>query len=195
MPYSASSLDALSAGLFQILNPRTVLDIGAGAGKYGHMIRNVLPHCEMTAVEIDPEYIETFSLRDVYNSVIEDDVLTLLKTPKIRYDMVVIGDCIEHIRKSAALDLLEFLVYRCQHIMVVYPYKFLQDDTDGHAQEAHISIWKPQDFDYLGAKSCTLETSEGWSHHLTMVPGFIPSGVTVDSITPTSASVTVGLGG
>ena len=79
--------------------------------------------------------------------------------------------------------------------MVVYPYKFLQDDIDDHAQEAHISIWTPQDFEYLGAKSCTLETAEGWSHHLTVIPGFIPSGVTVDSITPTSVSVTVGVGG
>jgi hypothetical protein len=195
MPYSASSLDALSRGLFQILNPATVLDIGAGAGKYGHMVRSVLPQCHTTAVEMDADYIYSFDLHSTYNEIIHAEATTLFDNPRIRYDMVVIGDCIEHMRKSAALDLLEFLVYRTRHVMVVYPYKFQQDDVDGHAQEAHISIWQPSDFEYLGGKSCTVTTGENWSHHLTLVPGFLPFGITVDSLSPTSVTATVALGG
>lgn len=193
MPYSASSLDALSRGLIQILNPSSVLDIGAGAGKYGHMVRSILPQCHTTAVEMDADYIESFDLRSTYNEVIHAEATTLFNNPRIRYDLVIIGDCIEHLRKSDAIDLLEFLVYRSQFIKVVYPYKFQQDDVDGHAQEAHISIWQPSDFDYLGGKSCTVTTGENWSHHLTMIPGFLPSGLSIKALTSTSVTAEVRL--
>lgn len=69
---------------------------------------------------------------------------------------MIIGDCIEHMRKSEGLDLLNFLIYRSKHIVVVYPDRFQQDDWEGHAAEAHISTWSKADF-------------EGWStfHNLT----------------------------
>lgn len=195
MPYSASTLDSLSQGIIQVLNPTSVLDIGAGAGKYGRMIRNLLPQCHTTAIEMDAEYIESFDLRNVYDEVIEAEATTIINNPRVRYDLVIIGDCIEHLRKSDAIDLLEFLVYRSRYIKVVYPYKFQQDDTDGHAQEAHISVWQPSDFDYLDGKSCTAESQEGWSHHLTLVPGFITSGLNVKSLSPRSITVEVAVGG
>jgi len=195
MPYSANTLDALTQGLIQILNPQSILDIGAGAGKYGHMVRGILPNSHLTAVEMDEEYVAEFSLRNLYNEVIVADATTLIENPRVRYDLVVIGDCIEHIRKSAALDLLEFLVYRSRYILIVYPYKFIQDDIDGHMQEAHISVWGPSDFEYLSGKSCTVETEEGWSHHLTIIPGFIPSNLKVQALTPRSAVVEVQLAG
>jgi len=195
MPYSVNTLDTLTQGLIQILNPRTVLDIGAGAGKYGGMVRSVLPNSHVTGVEVDEEYVETFSLRSLYDEVIVADATTLIENPRVRYDLVVIGDCIEHLKKSDAIDLLEFFVYRSQFILVVYPYKFIQDDIDGHMQEAHISVWGPSDFDYLDGKSCTVETAEGWSHHLTVIPGFVPSNLKVHSVTPNSVVAEVRLVG
>jgi phospholipid N-methyltransferase len=195
MPYSANTLDSLTQGLIQILNPQSILDIGAGAGKYGRMVRAILPNSHITAVEIDEGYVEEFFLRNLYNEVIVADATTLIENPRVCYDLVIIGDCIEHLRKSAALDLLEFLVYRSRNILVVYPYKFVQDDVDGHMQEAHISVWGPSDFEYLNGESCTVETEEGWSHHLTLIPGFIPSPLKVQALTPKSAIVEVQLGG
>jgi hypothetical protein len=58
----------------------------------------------------------------------------------------MIGDCIEHMRKSCGVDLLNFLIYRAGYICVIYPDRFVQDDVDGHAAEAHISTWSQADF-------------------------------------------------
>jgi hypothetical protein len=100
----------------------------------------------LTAIEIDASYIDTYKLRDIYDAVIIDDAVSLLKTPRCRYDLVMIGDCIEHMRKSCGVDLLNFLIYRAGYICVIYPDRFVQDDVDGHAAEAHISTWSQADF-------------------------------------------------
>ena len=53
----------------------------------------------------------------------------------MRFDLVIIGDCIEHMRKSDGVDLLNFLMYRSGYICVIYPEAYIQDDWDGHAAE------------------------------------------------------------
>jgi len=48
------------------------------------------------------------------------------------YDAVILGDCIEHMRKSVGLDLLNFLVYRSRIIVVKFPVQMIQDPYQGH---------------------------------------------------------------
>jgi hypothetical protein len=62
------------------------------------------------------------------------------------YDAVILGDCIEHMRKSVGLDLLNFLVYRSRIIIVKFPVQMIQDPYQGHKNEAHISVWSEHDF-------------------------------------------------
>ena len=93
-----------------------------------------------TAVVIDSSYVKEFNLSDLYAEVIIDDAINLIKDPRIRYDLVIIGDCIEHMRKSDGLDLLNFLIYRSGYICVVYSAEYGQDDCEGHAAEAHIHM-------------------------------------------------------
>jgi hypothetical protein len=59
---------------------------------------------------------------------------------------VIIGDCIEHMRKSAGVDLLNFLVYRTKLITVKFPLQMRQDSWEGHKSEAHLSVWSEHDF-------------------------------------------------
>ena len=100
---------------------------------------------ENTAISCGTRPDKTSS-RLVYTEVIIDDAINLIKNPRIRYDLVIIGDCIEHMRKSDGLDLLNFLIYRSGYICVVYPAEYVQDDCEGHAAEAHISTWGLEDF-------------------------------------------------
>src|SRR5437870_5018807 len=68
------------------------------------------------------------------------------------FDAVMIGDCIEHMRKSVGVDLLNFLVYRSKIIIVKFPLQMIQTSWQDHKSEAHISIWSEHDFrgmDYL----------------------------------------------
>lgn len=150
MPYSSSVFDGHVASVVGLLRPQTVCDIGPGAGKYGRLIRMMAENnqfsTEITAVEIDESYVEQFELKSIYDNVIISDAMDLLKDVRCRYDVVVIGDCIEHLRKSDGIDLLNFLTYRSGYIVVIYPDAYIQDDWEGHMQEAHISVWGPDDF-------------------------------------------------
>ena len=135
MPFSYSQFDHWVGTLVDLLQPATVLDIGPGAGKYGRIIRARASQStfttHLTAIEIDASYVDTYKLRDIYDVVTIDDAISLLKAPRCRYDLVMIGDCIEHMRKSSAVDLLNFLIYRAGYICVIYPDRFVQDGLVG----------------------------------------------------------------
>ena len=178
MPYSVDVYDGHVSELIGMLRPASILDIGPGAGKYGKMARQVaaakgfVP--QVTAMEIDQSYVDEFGLNDLYDRVIVGDAVDLIKTPAIRFDMVIIGDCIEHLRKSDGIDLLNFLMYRTAHIVVVYPDGFLQDGSDDHPAEAHISAWNIEDF--RGWK--TLHASHACVN-LVLIRGYLPSEVEI----------------
>jgi hypothetical protein len=178
MPFSADVFDQWIASLVGLLQPATVCDIGPGAGKYGRLVRAQATRdgfpTHLTALEIDPTYVETYRLGDIYDAVIVDDATNLIATPRTRFDLVIIGDCIEHIRKSAAVDLLNFLVYRTGYICLVVPEAHVQDDWEGHAAEAHISTWSAEDFRGWETLHKTAEWS-GYKIHLFLVKGYQPT--------------------
>ncbi|WP_298263712.1 class I SAM-dependent methyltransferase [Acidocella sp.] len=150
MPYSSDIFNADIVDIISALQPRSVCDIGPGAGKYGKILRQQADkmgfYTRITALEIDESYVEKFDLNSIYDEIIIGDAITLLLSPRVRFDLVIMGDCIEHMRKSDAIDLLNFLTYRSAYICVIYPDEYVQDDWEGHAAEAHISIWHKHDF-------------------------------------------------
>ena len=174
MPFSVDVFDGHVAELIGMLKPSRICDIGPGAGKYGKIARRVAAEkgfpLDLTAIEVDGSYVDEFHLNDLYDRIVVDDAVNLIKDPKIRFDMVIIGDCIEHMRKSDGIDLLNFLMYRTAHIVLVFPDNFLQDGTDDHPAEAHISTWNVEDF-------------RGWkifhtafaTVNLVLIRGFLPS--------------------
>jgi hypothetical protein len=155
MPFSAGLFDATVKRMLLACRPDTVLDIGPGAGKYGKMLREVEAelgkHITATCVEIDkPRVIDAFSLEALYDHVINDDAINIIRRfPAITGDLVIMGDFIEHLTKSAGRDLIEFLQYRFRHIFLVIPIDWISYDWHGHAQESHVSIWLPHDFQSL----------------------------------------------
>ncbi len=150
MPFSSDVFDKTVFTLLALLKPASVCDIGPGAGKYAHLVAMAAKVAQFetntTAIEIDATYVEQYKLRDLYDQVMITDADELIDKPKLRFDLVIIGDCLEHMRKSKGLDLINFLVYRSGHIIIIYPDKYIQDDWEGHAQEAHISVWGKSDF-------------------------------------------------
>jgi trans-aconitate methyltransferase len=150
LPYSNGALDDVAALLIDRVRPRRCLDIGAGAGKYGRMVRRLCPEAHITAIEIEDTYIEEFQLRTLYDEVVCADAISIIEERiDESYDLVVIGDCLEHMRKSHGVDLLNFLAYRCRHMLAVYPLRWIQGSWQGHASEAHISVWGACDFAWL----------------------------------------------
>ena len=99
---SSDVFDKLSADLIARLAPASLLDIGPGQGKYGKLARSLVPACHTSAVEISATYVQSYGLDAIYDEVIIGDGAGLVADPAWRnrtYDLVVIGDCIEHMPK------------------------------------------------------------------------------------------------
>jgi phospholipid N-methyltransferase len=146
MPYSVPTFDSELELYFRQVRHHSVLDIGPGEGKYGRMLRQVQPETKLIGVEIDPAYVEQYKLREVYDEIWNLDAAELINDPNRAFDAVIIGDCIEHMRKSMGVDLLNFLVYRSKLIIVKFPLQMIQNAWEGHKSEAHLSVWSEHDF-------------------------------------------------
>lgn len=147
MPGSFGIFDDVVSETIRVLQPKTLLDIGAGAGKYGRMAASVSPQTKRVGIEIEPSYIEQYALNDLYHEVRQTDAATLMQTGHDEmYDLAIIGDCIEHMPKSVGLDLLNFLTYRTQYTLILSPEFCLQGSVNGVGSESHISVWSEVDF-------------------------------------------------
>ncbi|HEY3951312.1 class I SAM-dependent methyltransferase [Phenylobacterium sp.] len=177
MPVSAPVFDQHIAALIQRMAPDSVLDIGPGAGKYGRIVGQLraagLAVGSLTAVEIDPSYIEQFRLAELYDFVQQGDACLLPDvSPDAFWDLVILGDVLEHFRKSRGVDLIDYLYYRTKYIVLVVPIDYPQGAWQGHAAEAHISTWYPADFArYKASGFSSVAPSTGNEIQLVLING------------------------
>ena len=153
MPYSGTLLDDKAVQFFNHIkgDVSTILDVGVGAGKYGQMWGDAVnPEVDMQGVEICLPYFKRFNsiYKKYYTEVHNEDIQDCFNRPEIKFDLVIFGDVLEHLPKSSGLDVLHFFVYRCKYMWVQYPEHYIQNpaDVEGYFHEAHISVWKPDDF-------------------------------------------------
>jgi len=150
MPYSSDAFDKTIEELLGKWRFETYLDIGAGAGKFGRMVKSTIPHSHITAVEIQPDYVQLFRLNELYDQVILGDALLLTGGDQNRtYDVVILGDVVEHLLKADGHNLIHFLAYRCKRMLVVYPTKYVQYAVGSRSSESHRSSWLPSDFEHF----------------------------------------------
>jgi SAM-dependent methyltransferase len=176
MPFSAPVFDESIKALLARMAPASVLDIGPGAGKYGRIVNDLRREgtkiARLVALEIDPQYIEQFELGKIYDEVRCGSAADL---PDGRsdeaFDLVILGDVLEHLRKSDGLDLVDFLFYRVKYMLLVIPIDYVQGAWEGHPHEAHISTWYPEDFDRYKATYVQLNLPQHPALCLVMING------------------------
>src|SRR5687767_15112127 len=77
------------------------LDIGAGAGKYGKLIKSFYPNSHITAVEADGSYIAKYEIEKIYDKVQNIRIEQFIRSnPSFSTDIVILGDLLEHLFKS-----------------------------------------------------------------------------------------------
>lgn len=146
MPGSFVVFDSLSRQLIEWIAPRQAVDIGAGAGKYGALLRSAAPGCRTVAVEPELGYVDQFALSALYDEVEVQSASSWAATNvDSRFDLAILGSCLTHMSKSAGLDLLNALAYRAAYTLVVAPEFIVQGPVDGGAGEAHVSVWSERD--------------------------------------------------
>ena len=128
--------------------PKRILDIGCGYGKHGVLLREYLdPTPIVDGIEAWEPYVEAHRLRGIYDSLRVGDALKLAQAELEPYDLVVMGDVIEHMDKGPAIDLLARIR---GWIIIATPVHHFHTDEGLPPTEAHVSHWTRQDFDATG---------------------------------------------
>ncbi len=134
--------------------PKSILDIGVGFGSKGVLFREYSDIWDrnlkdwktiIDGVEIFEEYLNEIH-KKIYNNIHIGNILDIIDTLG-DYDLIYMGDVIEHISKPEALDLLEKLKAKGKIVIIVTPEDIGNQGTVfGNENEAHISQWYLEDF-------------------------------------------------
>ena len=135
------------------LQPKSIIDLGIGFGKYGVLFREYLdvwkvdkPYNErvlnLIGVEAFAEYDNP--IWETYDKVYVKNVLDIIdELPEV--DLLFLGDVIEHFTKEDGKRLLEQLKYK--YAIIVTPLKVSsQTEVYDNPYEKHISSWSKDDF-------------------------------------------------
>lgn len=142
--------------------PQSILELGVGFGKWGYLFRE---YAEITQsfddharynrdhwkVRIDgiegyEPYI-TPAHRHIYSNIYVGDFCKIIKTAA-EYDVIFMGDVIEHVPKEKAFELLDDCLARAKKaVILTTPLGFAeQGSACGNEFERHQSGWSIEDF-------------------------------------------------
>lgn len=142
------------------LNPKSVLDIGSGFGKFGVLCREYLELWDgrqkyefkrrIDCVEVFQQYISPLH-QYIYNKIYNNDILDIAQELDIKYDLVLLIDVLEHFEKDDGSRLLRTLLKNNECILVSTPKNpSPQKDAFGNIHETHKSAWSPSELSSLG---------------------------------------------
>ena len=142
------------AQLVRRVQPRSVLDIGVGFGKFGVIFReylDILPGrydkedwlTRIDGVEVHTPYLTALH-EYIYDNIYETDIWKF-DWPQ-DYDLVFMGDVIEHFEKSDAVELLKTL--RTKLVLISTPTGVDKNGSTykGNCYEEHKHIWTMDEF-------------------------------------------------
>ncbi len=149
MPYSQKLFDTRILEAVCDSKARRVLDVGAGAGKFGRLLRmQAQSWVHLEAVEIHLPYVEEFALTDIYNVVHVENIIGYFdRHHHSIYDAIIAGDVLQSLCKSDGLDCLHEWICRARRVYVVVPVTFSQI-PEGRRNEHFRSWWDESDFRY-----------------------------------------------
>ncbi len=176
MPSSRPNTIPTVIHLLRQLKPQSILDVGVGFGKWGHLFRE---YTDIHEAENDPsryerknwrvriEGIEGFANyvtemhRYLYHEIHIGNASELMKTLP-RYDLIFMGDIIEHFDKNSGLQLLRDAFEKANKAVVISTPKYETEQADlcGNELERHRSLWAAKDFRaFKGAVVKTIDRS------------------------------------
>ena len=175
MPSSRPNTVPTVIHIVKQLRPASILDIGVGFGKWGHLFRE---YTDIVAAEHDPKRYKrkhwrvridgieghaaylTAMHRFLYDDIFIGDAQQIIRRVS-RYDLIFLGDIIEHFDKADGLSLLHRCVAKAKKAVVLSTPKHetFQSDLCGNELERHRSVWSTTDFKRF--PTATMKTIDG----------------------------------
>jgi len=115
----------------------SILDCGAGAGTYANLLseNGELIYRNIDCCEIYEPYIKKYNLYSKYKNVFVGDICDLKFD---YYDMIIMGDVLEHIERSRAQKLIINIYSKCTYLLIAIPYLYEQGPYKGNIYESHL---------------------------------------------------------
>lgn len=145
MPYSSEEgKQELKDFISQENGIRSILDVGAGAGTYYDLLRDVTNDAHWDAIEVWEPYISRFNLSDKYNNIINKDAITL-DWPSIGdYDIIIFGDVLEHMTTDDARSIIRKAIAQSKMVVISVPIiPLIQGAEEGNPYETHLAYYNP----------------------------------------------------
>lgn len=122
--------------LENIKKQEKVLDVGFGSGLYGKLLRTFY-YQNIDGIDIFGEHLEESGLQFIYDNIFIEDILDF---DFEFYDLIIMGDVLEHIELEAAKKLLTKFIEenKCNHLIVSIPFESKQDEFQGNVYEKHL---------------------------------------------------------
>ncbi|MGD9533520.1 MAG: methyltransferase domain-containing protein [Candidatus Nitrosocosmicus sp.] len=164
------------------INPNSVIDIGSGFGKFGVLCREYLDLRDgrqkygfkrrIDCVEVFPDYISPLH-NYVYNKTYNHNILDIVPKLRLRYDLVLLIDVLEHFEKNEGKYLLKTLLKGNEGIIISTPKKpSPQKDAFGNIYETHRSVWSKEDLKQFG-ESHFIKDDMSWICYVSSKPNLI----------------------
>lgn len=144
--------------LVKRLDPKSVLDIGVGFGRWGILFREFLEiwgernysgewKRRIDGVEAFPGYIKEYH-NFFYNNIYTEEALSFMKRLDVNYDLINCGDVIEHFNKSDGKELINLALEKGKYVLINIPIgdNWEQEAINDNEYEIHRSSWSLSDF-------------------------------------------------
>jgi hypothetical protein len=121
---------------------KSILDVGAGYGIFGNILKNSRHDATLEAVEPFPEY-DLHHYSHTYRMEWEK----FYNTHEGKYDVLVSTEMIEHLPKEKAVDFLVQAKRKARKVIIATPYEWEQQDPyDNNEYQIHRCLMTVNDF-------------------------------------------------
>lgn len=131
---------------------KTVLDVGAGYGIFGYILKKTRNLERLDAIE--PFYDDLTHYDNVVKATWKNTVLDIF------YDVIVATEVIEHMERDDALEFLDDVRNYGKKIIIATPKNFeSQKEYDGNPYQSHKCVVTRDDFESKGYSVFELENN------------------------------------
>lgn len=188
MPSSPLTADPWVHRVLATIKPTSALDIGVGCGRFGFIFREKCEskdrpdffhrcnwRCKLHGIEAFGAYIGEIQ-RLLYDEIYVGDALSIIDTLAESYDLIHLGDVLEHIPKQPALQLVRSCYERARKgVLLVMPYQpEMQGAVLGNNYEIHRSQFLWRDFKVYPYRIGRIVREGAWPSRLVIYLSICP---------------------